>query len=117
MVSLPKLARYREGALKDDRFIVVSDVYPTPTTDVADVVLPSAMWIEREGLFGNSERRTQHWDQLIEPPGDCTPDSWQIVEVARRLGHGDLFPWSPENHAAARVPSGSTSVVLAWFEM
>ena len=33
--------------------MVVSDVYPTPTTDVADVVLPSAMWIEREGMFGN----------------------------------------------------------------
>jgi nitrate reductase NapA len=98
MVSLPKLARYREGALKDDRFVVVSDVYPTPTTDVADVVLPSAMWIEREGMFGNSERRTQHWDQLLEPPGDCVSDTWQIIEVARRLGFEDLFPWSRDEH-------------------
>ncbi len=93
MVSMPKLGRYRAGALKDDRFVVVSDVYPTPTTDVADVVLPSAMWIEREGMFGNSERRTQHWDKLVEPPGDCLPDGWQIIEVARRLGHGALFPY------------------------
>ncbi len=93
MVSLPKLDRYRAGARKDDRFIVVSDVYPTPTTDVADVILPSAMWIEREGMFGNSERRTQHWSQLVEPPGDCLPDGWQIIEVARRLGYGALFPY------------------------
>ena len=98
MVSLPKLARYREGALKEDRFVVVSDVYPTPTTDVADVVLPSAMWIEREGMFGNSERRTQHWDKLVEPPGDAMSDTWQIIEVARRMGFGELFPWTRENH-------------------
>ena len=98
MVSLPKVARYREGATKPDRFVVVSDVYPTPTTDVADVVLPSAMWIEREGMFGNSERRTQHFAQLLQPPGEAMSDTWQLIEVARRLGFGDLFPWSQEDH-------------------
>ncbi len=98
MVTLPHLNRYRAGAEKDDRFLVVSDVYPTPTTEVADVVLPAAMWIEREGLFGNSERRTQHFDRLVEPPGDAMSDTWQIIEIARRLGHGDLFPWDEESH-------------------
>ena len=98
MVTMPKLGRYRDGALKPDRFIVVSDVYPTPTTDVADVILPSAMWIEREGMFGNSERRTQHWDRLVDPPGDCMSDGWQLIEVARRLGHEKLFPWKRETH-------------------
>jgi nitrate reductase NapA len=98
MVTMPKLKRYRDGALKDDRFIVVSDVYPTPTTDVADVILPSAMWIEREGLFGNSERRTQHWDQLVPPPGEAMSDTWQLIEVARRLGHGDLVNWTEDDH-------------------
>lgn len=98
MVTLPNLNRYRAGALKDDRFLVVSDVYPTPTTEVADVVLPAAMWIEREGLYGNSERRTQHFDQLVDPPGDAMSDTWQIIEVARRLGYGDLFPWDEEDH-------------------
>ena len=53
MVSLPNLGRYRQAAAKDDRFIVVSEAYPTPTTDMADVVLPAAMWIEREGVFAN----------------------------------------------------------------
>lgn len=98
MVTMPKLARYREGAEKEGRFMVVSDVYPTPTTDVADVVLPSAMWIEQEGMFGNSERRTQHFDQILQPPGDAMSDTWQLIEVARRTGHGDLVPWSEEDH-------------------
>ena len=98
MVTLPDLNRYREGAEKDGRFIVVSDVYPTPTTEVADVVLPAAMWIEREGLFGNSERRTQHFDKMLDPPGDAMSDTWQMIEVARRLGYGDLFPWDQESH-------------------
>jgi len=98
MVTMPHLNRYRAGSLKEGRFVVVSDVYPTPTTDVADVILPAAMWIEREGLFGNSERRTQHFAKLLDPPGDCMSDTWQLMEVARRVGLGDLFPWSEESH-------------------
>jgi nitrate reductase (cytochrome) len=100
-VSMPKLKRYRDGAKKPDSFIVVSDVYPTPTTDVADVILPSAMWIEREGMFGNSERRTQHWEQLVKPPGECMSDTWQIIEVARRLGFKREFPWTYAEHIPA----------------
>jgi nitrate reductase NapA len=98
MVTMPKLARYRDGARKDGRFIVVSDVYPTPTTDIADVVLPSAMWIEREGMYGNSERRTQHFAQQLQPPGEAMSDTWQLIEVARRLGFEKLFPWSEREH-------------------
>jgi nitrate reductase NapA len=98
MVTMPKLVRYRDGARKPDRFIVVSDVYPTPTTDIADVVLPSAMWIEREGMYGNSERRTQHFAQQLEPPGEAMSDTWQLIEVAHRLGFQQLFPWTKEDH-------------------
>jgi nitrate reductase (cytochrome) len=98
MVTLPHLRRYRAAAAREDAFLVVSDVYPTPTTDVADVVLPSALWIEQEGLFGNSERRTQHFAQLLQPPGEAMSDAWQLIEVARRLGHERLFPWRRETH-------------------
>lgn len=98
MVTMPHLNRYRDAANKEDRFIVVSDVYPTPTTDIADVILPSAMWIEREGLFGNSERRTQHFAQLLQPPGEAMSDGWQLIEVARRLGFEREFPWTYEEH-------------------
>jgi nitrate reductase (cytochrome) len=98
MVTIPNLNRYRDGAKKDGRFLVVSDVYPTPTTDVADVILPAAMWIEREGMFGNSERRTQHWDQLVPPPGDAMSDTWQIIEVAKRMGFKKEFPYKEKSH-------------------
>jgi nitrate reductase NapA len=97
-VSLPNVDRYRKGARKDGRFIVVSEIYPTETTRFADVVLPSAMWVEREGLFGNSDRRTQHWARLADAPKGCLPDDWQIIEVARRMGLGHLFPTDPATY-------------------
>ena len=98
MVTMPKLSRYRDGALKEGRFIVVSDVYPTPTTDIADVILPTSMWIEREGMYGNSERRTQHFEQILDPPGEAMSDTWQIIEVARRMGFQKWFPYKRESH-------------------
>ena len=95
-VSIPNLDRIERGA-DDGRFLVVSDIYPTPTTAAADLVLPSAAWVEREGIFGNSERRTQHWEKLVEPPGEAREDAWQIVEVAKRMGMGHLFPWPDDD--------------------
>ncbi|QLE00163.1 molybdopterin-dependent oxidoreductase [Galbibacter sp. BG1] len=98
MVTMPKLKRYRDATEKKDRFIVVSDVYPTPTTEIADVILPSAMWIEREGMYGNSERRTQHFEKMLTPPGDAMSDTWQLVEVARRMGFEKQFNYKEESH-------------------
>jgi nitrate reductase (cytochrome) len=98
MVSLPNLDRYREAATRGNRFLVVSEAYPTPTTDIADVVLPAAMWIEREGVFANVERRMQHFEAMVKPPGDATSDAWQMIEVAHRLGFAELFPWTRQRH-------------------
>ncbi len=98
MVTMPNLNRYRNGAEKQGRFIVVSEIYPTPTSDVADVILPSALWIEREGFFGNSERRTQHNEQIVPMPGEAMCNTWQLIEVARRLGYKKQFPWSQETY-------------------
>lgn len=98
MVTMPKLKRYRDGANKEGRFIVVSDIYPTPTTDVADVILPSAMWIEREGMYGNSERRTQYFEQMVQPPGEAMSDTVQLLEVAKRMGFEKQFYYKDETH-------------------
>ncbi|MCG8615674.1 MAG: molybdopterin-dependent oxidoreductase [Desulfobacterales bacterium] len=98
MVTIPNLRRYRDGAKKEGRFIVVSEIYPTPTSDVADVILPSALWVEREGFFGNSERRTQHNDQLVPKPGETMCNTWQLIQVARRLGFEKQFPWSQDTY-------------------
>lgn len=96
---MPNLHRF-ERKPGDGLFLVVSDIYPTPTTAAADIILPSAAWVEREGVFGNTERRTQHWHKLVEPPGEAREDAWQIVQVARRMGMNHLFPWPEDWHAA-----------------
>jgi nitrate reductase NapA len=96
-VTMPNLNRF-ERQPGDGRFIVVSDIYPTPTTMVADLILPSAAWVEREGVFGNTERRTQHWNKVVDPPGEAKEDAWQIIEVAKRMGYEKLFPWEGDWH-------------------
>ncbi|MFT5328302.1 MAG: nitrate reductase NapA [Planctomycetaceae bacterium] len=69
----------------DDKFLIVSDVYPTATTRLADLILPSAMWVEKNGVFGNSERRTQQWFKMVDPPGAARDDCWQTIAVAHEL--------------------------------
>ncbi len=81
--SLPNAKRYRE-AMKN-AFTVVSDVYPTVTTEVATVILPSAMWVEKEGVMGQTDRRSQFITKMVDPPGEARPDFWQIKEVAKRI--------------------------------
>jgi nitrate reductase (cytochrome) len=73
-------------------FVVVSDVYPTASTAGADLILPSAMWVEKEGAFGNAERRTQFWQQLVNPPGEARSDLWQIMEFSKRFKMEEVWP-------------------------
>ena len=87
------------GYRHPDNFIVVSDAYPTVTARAADLVLPTAMWVEKEGAFGNSERRTQFWRQIVAPPGESKSDLWQIVEFSKRFIVDEV--WPPEVLAAA----------------
>lgn len=69
----------------EDKFLIVSEVYPTATTRLADLILPSALWVEKNGMFGNSERRTQQWFKMVEPPGEARDDCWQTIAVAHEL--------------------------------
>jgi nitrate reductase NapA len=101
MVSLPHLDRYRKALRDADCFLVVSEAYPTATTEIADLVLPAAMWLERDGVYASAERRVQYFERLLDPPGDATSDAWQMTEVARRLGYGNSFRWDREHE----VPS------------
>ncbi|MBI2393593.1 MAG: molybdopterin-dependent oxidoreductase [Deltaproteobacteria bacterium] len=84
--SLPNVNALVEPSRKDpDKFLIVSDVYPTRTAMIADLVLPSAMWVEKNGMVGNSERRTQQWFKMVPPPGDARDDCWQLIAVAHKL--------------------------------
>ena len=86
--SLPNLDAYRDAMGKErpnKPFIVVLDIFPTRTTELADVVLPAAMWGEKEGVYGMSERRYQLAEKLVEPPGKARPDLDVFLDLARRL--------------------------------
>lgn len=84
--TLPNLNKLFHPSRKlKDKFLIVSDVYPTATTKHADLILPSAMWVEKNGMVGNSERRTQQWFKMVEPPGQARDDVWQTIALARRL--------------------------------
>jgi nitrate reductase NapA len=80
------------GYRNPENFVVVSDPYPTVTAMAADLILPTAMWVEKEGSYGNAERRTQFWRQQIRPPGDARSDLWQIVEFSKRFTIEEVWP-------------------------
>ncbi len=80
------------GYRNPENFIVVSDVYPTATCDAADLILPAAMWVEKEGAYGNAERRTQFWRQQVDAPGEARSDLWQLVEFSRRFTVEEVWP-------------------------
>jgi nitrate reductase NapA len=73
-------------------FVVVSDPYPTVSAMAADLVLPTAMWTEKEGAYGNAERRTQFWRQQINAPGESKSDLWQFVEFSKRFKTDEVWP-------------------------
>jgi nitrate reductase (cytochrome) len=100
--SLPDLNKYVKGM--QDAFLVVQDIFPptqvlrdgfpNKTGELADVFLPSAFWVEKGGVFGNTERRSGLTEKSINPPKGLLAD-WEIVcEVARRMGYGQHFPYT-----------------------
>jgi nitrate reductase (cytochrome) len=94
------------GYRNPENFVVVSDAYPTVTAMSADLILPAAMWVEKEGAYGNAERRTQFWHQLVDPPGEARSDVWQIVEFSKRFVTDEV--WPPEILAANPTYRGKT---------
>jgi nitrate reductase NapA len=80
------------GYRNPENFVVVSDPYPTVTALAADLILPTAMWVEKEGAYGNAERRTQFWRQQVKPPGEAQSDVWQLVEFSKRFQVEEVWP-------------------------
>ena len=112
--SLPNLHKlFNKKAELAGKFLIVSDVYPTATTALADLVLPSAMWVEKNGIFGNSERRTQQWFRMVSPPGEARDDCWQTIAVSHKLlelGHPGMkdregnFLFQQKDAAGQEIP-------------
>ncbi|TKB49044.1 nitrate reductase catalytic subunit NapA [Ferrimonas sediminicola] len=80
------------GFLNPENFIVVSDAYMTITASMADLVLPTAMWVEKEGAYGNAERRGQYWHQLVKPVPGAKSDVLQVVEFSKYFKMEEVWP-------------------------
>lgn len=93
MQAGPNINEERMPGWRDPRnFVVVSDPYPTISALAADLILPTAMWVEKEGAYGNAERRTQFWRQQVKAPGEAKSDLWQLVEFAKRFTVEEVWP-------------------------
>lgn len=93
VVSFPNYEVLKQ-AFENLEFLVVQDgFHPTPTTELAHLVLPAAVWGEKEGTFTNSERRVSKVNKAVEPPGEARPDFDIFLSIAETLGVRDeLFP-------------------------
>ena len=93
LVSYPNQSILRH-ALGELEFLVVQDgFHPTPTTELADLVLPAAIWGEKEGTYTNSERRVSKANIAVTPPGEAKPDFDIFLAVAEKLGcREEIYP-------------------------
>jgi assimilatory nitrate reductase catalytic subunit len=100
-VSFPNYS-VLEQALRSVDFLVVQDgFHPTPTSEFADLVLPAAIWGEKEGTYTNSERRISKANFMVAPPGQARPDFDMFLDIAERLGvKAELYPGWQSTHDA-----------------
>lgn len=91
MVSMPDMNAV-ESALKKSRFVVVQDVSNrADTVPFADVVLPAAAWLEKDGSMTNAERRITYLPKVLNAPGEALPDSEILWRFARKMGFEEAF--------------------------
>ncbi len=86
LISDPDIIHTKK-ALENLDFLVVQDIFMTETAELADVVLPAAVAVEKRGTFTNTERRVQRVRKAIDPPGNAREDSWIIIELGKKMGY------------------------------
>jgi len=87
VVTLPN-SLHVEKALENANFVVVQDIsHNSETTKYADLLLPAAGWLEKEGTMTNSERRISYLEKGVEPPEEALPDAEIITKFAQKMGY------------------------------
>lgn len=87
VVSMPNAHKVEE-ALKKANFVVVQDIsHNSETTKYADLLLPAAGWLEKEGTMTNSERRISYLPKVIDPPGEALPDAEILWRFGQEMGY------------------------------
>jgi len=108
LLSEPDISHARE-ALEKLEFLVVQDIFPSETAELADVVLAGASFAEKDGTFTNTERRVQRVRKAIEPVGDSKPDWWITCQLGKRMGKrkgkGKGFDFSNPSHIMDEIAS------------
>ena len=93
LVSFPNVDVLAQGLENLDFLVVQDGFHPTPTTEIADLVLPAAIWGEKEGTYTNSERRVSKVNKAVDPPGAARSDFDIFLAIAEELGVRDeLYP-------------------------
>lgn len=110
VLSFPDQARLKQALSRLDFLVVQDGFHPTATTELADLVLPAAIWGEKEGSYTNSERRASRVRAAALPPGEAKTDFEIFLDLARYLGvDAQLFPnWQGPEHAFAEMRRVST---------
>ncbi len=78
-------------ALDQVPFLVVQDIFLSPTAQQADVVLPAASFAEKDGTFTNAERRIQRVRKGVSSPGEARTDAAIFAALAGKLGSSLSF--------------------------
>jgi assimilatory nitrate reductase catalytic subunit len=89
IVSFPNLGVLQQSLEGLDFFVVQDGFHPTPTSELADMVLPAAIWGEKEGTYTNSERRVSKVSAAVAPPGEARADFDIFLAIAEKLGCRD----------------------------
>ena len=101
IVSFPNLGVLQQALSRLDFLVVQDGFHPTPTSALADLVLPAAIWGEKEGTYTNSERRVSKVNRAVDAPGEARADFDIFLDLAAELGCRDeLFPgWASPKDA------------------
>lgn len=82
-----------EEALRKIEFFVLVDLFMTPTGQLADIVLPAASWLEQDDIADLHMIWCVLARQKVAEIGECWDDKKILMELAKRMGFGDAFPW------------------------
>jgi len=90
MLAAPDTNRVRKN-LEEKDLLVVQDIFMTETAEMADIVLPAATAMEKDGTITCLDRRVQRIHKAVQAPGDAKPDWVIFCELAKIMGFEQQF--------------------------
>jgi anaerobic selenocysteine-containing dehydrogenase len=117
-VVAPDSSRVRAGLMRDDLFTVVLEHFQTDTADFADYLLPATTFLEHPDIYSAYGHYYLQWaEPIVEPRGECKPNTWVFKELAKRLDLEDeTLYWNAEEIARDLLDSEHPFVKGITFE-